>query len=295
MKTMKHILAVAALLVLVLTPKTVAAQQKYTQKDIDALSYVLGISQTQGLTEYLTTKGVTANNKSDFLMGLRHEVRGVVTDDISKLSGQSRLAYDLGKNVGTTIKQAHAQLNHDLFEGTSSYSISLRLYVQGFIDAVEHRAKYSPEQAREMAGQQMEKIRSSVAEQKYAENKKAGEAFLAANKQKPGVVTLPSGLQYKVIKAGNGAKPTSTSKVKCHYEGRTIDGNVFDSSYKRDQPLEFQANQVIKGWTEALVSMPAGSVWEVYIPQELAYGWRQAGDIKPFSTLIFKMELISFQ
>ena len=295
MKTKKHILAMVALMVLLFTSETAAAQQKYTQKDIDDLSYVFGISQTQGLPEYLTDKGVTANNKSDFLMGLRHEVRGVVTDDISKLSGQSRRAYDIGKELGQALKQATVNLNQELSEGNPSYSVSQKLFAQGIIDAVEHRAKYSPEQAGKMAEQQIEKIKSSVTEQKYAENKKAGEAFLAANKQKPGVVTLPSGLQYKVIKAGNGAKPTSTSKVKCHYEGRTVDGNMFDSSYKRGQPLEFQADQVIKGWTEALASMPVGSVWEVYIPQELAYGARQAGDIKPFSALIFKIELISFQ
>ena len=105
--------------------------------------------------------------------------------------------------------------------------------------------------------------------------------------------TLESGVQYKVIKEGTGVIPKDTSRVKVHYEGRTLDGKVFDSSYKRGQPTDFRANQVIKGWTEALVHMPAGSIWEVYIPQELAYGERQQGaDIKPFSMLIFKIELI---
>ena len=121
----------------------------------------------------------------------------------------------------------------------------------------------------------------------------AGEKFLAANKKKPGVVTLPSGVQYKVIKEGNGPMPKDTSMVKVNYEGKTIDGKVFDSSYKRGQAVDLRANQVIKGWTEALTHMPAGSVWEVYIPQQLAYGDRDQGQIKPFSTLIFKIELIS--
>ena len=107
------------------------------------------------------------------------------------------------------------------------------------------------------------------------------------------MVTLPSGLQYKVIKEGNGVIPADTSMVKVHYEGRTIDGKVFESSYKNGQPVEIRPKQFIPGWTEALTHMPAGSVWEVYIPQELGYGERQAGDIKPFSTLIFKIELIS--
>ena len=107
------------------------------------------------------------------------------------------------------------------------------------------------------------------------------------------MVTLPSGVQYKVIKEGNGPMPKDTSMVKVNYEGKTIDGKVFDSSYKRGQAVDLRANQVIKGWTEALVHMPAGSVWEVYIPQQLAYGEREQGQIKPFSVLIFKIELIS--
>jgi FKBP-type peptidyl-prolyl cis-trans isomerase FklB len=123
--------------------------------------------------------------------------------------------------------------------------------------------------------------------------KAEGEKFLAENAKKEGVKVLPSGVQYKVIKEGTGAMPKDTSLVKVHYEGKTIDGKVFDSSYKRNEPADFRANQVIKGWTDALVHMPAGSIWEVYIPQDLAYGERQQGtDIKPFSTLIFKIELI---
>ena len=104
--------------------------------------------------------------------------------------------------------------------------------------------------------------------------------------------TLPSGVQYKVIKEGNGAIPADTSLVKVHYEGKTIEGKVFDSSYKRGEPINLRCNQTIKGWTDAMVHMPAGSVWEVYIPQDLAYGEREQGDIKPFSMLIFKIELL---
>jgi len=107
------------------------------------------------------------------------------------------------------------------------------------------------------------------------------------------VKTLPCGVQYKVIREGNGAIPTDTSMVKVNYEGKTLEGKVFDSSYERNKPAEFRVNQVIKGWTEALCRMPAGSEWEVYIPQDLAYGERQQGeDIKPFSMLIFKIELL---
>ena len=105
-------------------------------------------------------------------------------------------------------------------------------------------------------------------------------------------MTLPNGLQYKVITEGKGELPTDTSMVKVNYEGRTIDGKVFESSYERKQPAEFRLNQVIKGWTEALKRMPVGSVWEVYIPQDLAYGSQNSGPIQPFSTLILKIELL---
>ena len=132
-------------------------------------------------------------------------------------------------------------------------------------------------------------------EAKYGDNKKKGEEFMAANKSKEGIKTLPSGVQYKVIKEGNGPIPADTSMVSCNYEGRTIDGKVFDSSYKRNQPLKLRCNQTIKGWTDAMVHMPVGSVWEVYIPQELAYGEREQGDIKPFSVLIFKIELLGIE
>ena len=149
------------------------------------------------------------------------------------------------------------------------------------------------EQAARVAQEKMVSIKAKAMEKQYGPNKVAGEKFLAANKKKPGVVTLPSGVQYKVIKEGNGPMPKDTSMVKVQYEGKTIDGNVFDSSYKRGEPVSLRANQVIKGWTEALVHMPVGSVWEVYIPQNLAYGEREQGQIKPFSVLIFKIELVS--
>ena len=136
-------------------------------------------------------------------------------------------------------------------------------------------------------------IKAKNMEKEFGPNKEAGEKYLAENAKKEGVKVLDGGVQYKVIKEGTGAMPKDTSMVKVHYEGKTIDGKVFDSSYQRGQPADFRANQVIKGWTEALVHMPTGSIWEVYIPQELAYGERQQGaDIKPFSMLIFKIELL---
>ncbi|MCD8297111.1 MAG: FKBP-type peptidyl-prolyl cis-trans isomerase [Prevotella sp.] len=127
-------------------------------------------------------------------------------------------------------------------------------------------------------------------------NRKAGEVFLAENKEKEGVITTESGLQYKVLVEGDGVIPTEDQEVTVKYEGRLIDGTVFDSSYKRPgETAKFSPKKVIKGWTEALTMMPVGSKWEIYIPQELGYGERKSGSINPYSALIFTVELISVE
>ena len=136
----------------------------------------------------------------------------------------------------------------------------------------------------------------SFMQQKENDNLKAGEEFLAENGKRENVVTLPSGLQYEIIKQGTGEKPTAYNTVTCHYHGTTIKGEVFDSSVKRGQPASFPLNAVIKGWTEALQLMPTGSKWKLYIPAHLAYGNRGVSrEIGPNSTLIFEVELISFK
>ncbi|HRE52674.1 MAG TPA: FKBP-type peptidyl-prolyl cis-trans isomerase [Flavitalea sp.] len=129
--------------------------------------------------------------------------------------------------------------------------------------------------------------------EKASANLKAGQDFLEANKKKPGIVTLPSGLQYEIISTGTGAKPSATDTVTCHYHGTLIDGTVFDSSVRRGQPASFPLNKVIKGWTEGLQLMPAGSKWRFFIPAHLAYGERQvSAQIGPNSALIFEVELL---
>lgn len=143
----------------------------------------------------------------------------------------------------------------------------------------------------EVQKQQQEKMKEAA-----DKNKSEGEAFLAANKGKEGVVTLPDGLQYKILTAGTGPKPAPTDSVVCNYRGTLINGTEFDSSYKRGQPATFGVGQVIKGWTEALQLMPVGSKWQLFIPSNLAYGPRGAGaEIGPDSTLIFEIELLSIQ
>jgi FKBP-type peptidyl-prolyl cis-trans isomerase FklB len=141
----------------------------------------------------------------------------------------------------------------------------------------------------------MEQVQIKKLEVQYKENKEEGEKFLAENAKKEGVLTTESGLQYEIIKAGNtkGNYPSETDKVRVHYHGTLIDGTVFDSSVERGEPTEFGLNQVIKGWTEGLQLMPVGAKYRFYIPQELAYGPRMQGSIKPFSVLIFDVELLA--
>ena len=152
------------------------------------------------------------------------------------------------------------------------------------------------EQEFQAAMQKLQKIAMEKSEAKRLEeaklNKEAGQKFLEANKNNPGVYQTQSGLQYKVIKMGEGPKPTNTDKVKVNYEGKLINGKVFDSSYERGEPIEFELNQVIPGWAEGLTLMPVGSIFELYIPSDLAYGDRPIGEIPAGSTLIFKVELL---
>ena len=141
----------------------------------------------------------------------------------------------------------------------------------------------------------MEAVRKDAIQREQTANKKQGDDFLAANKVKEGVVTLPSGLQYKILTAGTGPKPTASDTVACNYRGTLINGTEFDSSYKRGQPTKFPVNKVIKGWTEALQLMPVGSKWQLVIPSDLAYGESGNQGIPPNSTLIFEVELVSIE
>ena len=258
------------------------------KNEVDTFSYAMGMAQTQGLKEYLSDRmQIDTAYMDDFIKGLN--------DGANAGDDKKKAAYYAGIQIGQQIaNQMVKGINHEVFGDDSTKTISLKNFMAGFITGTTgKKGLMTVEQAAQTAQAKMMSIKAQAMEKEYGPNKVAGEKFLAANKKKPGVVTLPSGVQYKVIKEGNGPMPKDTSMVKVHYEGKTIDGKVFDSSYKRGEPVDLRANQVITGWTEALVHMPVGSVWEVYIPQNLAYGDRDQGQIKPFSTLIFKIELIS--
>jgi FKBP-type peptidyl-prolyl cis-trans isomerase FklB len=258
------------------------------KSDVDTVSYAIGMAQTQGLKDYLVGRlGVDTTYMDEFIKGLNE---GANAGDDKK-----KAAYYAGIQIGQQISNQMVKgINHELFGDDSTKTISLKNFMAGFISGTTGKGGLmTPDSAAQVAQQLMRTIKAKNMEKEFGANKKAGEDFLKANAKKDGVKTLESGVQYKVIKEGTGAMPKDTSMVKVHYEGKTLDGKVFDSSYKRGQPADFRANQVIKGWTDALVHMPAGSTWEVYIPQELAYGERQQGaDIKPFSMLIFKIELL---
>ena len=256
--------------------------------EVDTLSYAMGMAQTQGLKEYLSDRlQIDTAYMDDFIKGLN--------DGANAGDDKKKAAYYAGIQIGQQISNQMVKgINHEVFGGDSTKTISLKNFMAGFVSGTTgKKGLMTIEQAGRIAQEKMVSIKAKAMEKQYGPNKVAGEKFLAANKKKPGVVTLPSGVQYKVIKEGNGPMPKDTSMVKVQYEGKTIDGKVFDSSYKRGEPVSLRANQVIKGWTEALVHMPVGSVWEVYIPQNLAYGEREQGQIKPFSVLIFKIELVS--
>ena len=260
------------------------------KNDIDTVSYTIGMSQTQGLKEYLVNQlGVDTTYMDAFIKGLNE---GAKAGDDKKTA-----AYYAGIQIGQQISNQMVKgLNHELFGEDSTKTISMKNFLAGFIAGTTGKNQLMTiEQANEIAQAKLQAIKAREAEKQYGDNKAAGEKFLAENAKKEGVKVLPSGVQYKVIKEGSGEIPADSSMVVVNYEGKTIDGKVFDSSYDRKEPVTFPANRVIKGWTEALVHMPVGSIWEVYIPQELAYGERSTGQLKPFSALIFKIELVSIK
>lgn len=263
--------------------------------DIDSLSYAIGMARTEGLDQYLAQQGIDSTQMADFLKGFNEGATKISDKDV---------AYMAGLQIGQMVsKQWVEGFNQQIFGGDSTQTISRENMLAGFVAGVIGKGgAMNMAKAQEYMRTQMDAIKEKATAEKYADNKAAGEKFLAENKTKEGVVTTESGLQYKIITKGTGEIPADTCKVKVNYKGTLIDGTEFDSSYSRKdkdgnpQPATFRANQVIKGWTEALTMMPVGSKWELYIPQELAYGSRETGgQIKPFSTLIFEVELVGIE
>ena len=284
---MKKIVMFAAIAAVAgLASCTSQAPKANLKSEIDSLSYMMGITNTQGLQDFAEQRlGVDSANWADFMKG--------VEEGIHKISKKEK-AYTAGVQIGQQVGGDMIEnIGRQLFGNDSTQTLSKDNFLAGFLAALKSNSLTLMPEAKEYVDTHTEAIKAKALEEKYGENKAAGIKFLEENKTKEGVVTTESGLQYKVIKAGKGEVPTSTSTVKVNYKGTLIDGTEFDSSYKRNAPATFRADQVIKGWTEALTMMPVGSKWELYIPQELAYGARETGgQIKPFSTLSFEVELL---
>lgn len=248
----------------------------------DSLSYASGMAFTNGLLPYVQSQmGVDTAYMADFITGF-NEVIGSMNDPRAK----ARMA-------GVMIAE---QVNNRMLNGLKQElagapdSIVDNAFYRGFTDVLSNDTSVmTMAKAEAISRQKMDDNRAA----KVAKVTEEGRAFLAENAKKEGVIVTPSGLQYKVLKQGTGEVPQKTDKVKVHYEGRLIDGTVFDASLKHGtEPASFRADQVIRGWTEALTMMPVGSKWQLFIPQELGYGARQQGQIPAYATLIFDVELV---
>lgn len=263
------------------------AQQNVTLSRSDSVSYAAGMNYTIGLIPYLSRQaGVDTTKMDDFVRGFQEFLKH--TDD------PTFKAYVAGLDIASQVSGRMLPDVKSRFEGTQD-AINTDMFYKGFLDALHNDTTIF--KTIDGAGAFFQATLAEDIELKneklYGPNREAGRAFLAENAKDTSVVVLPSGLQYKVLTAGTGDIPKATETVKVRYEGRLVDGTVFDASSRHgDQPVSFRANQVIKGWTEALTLMPVGSKWTLYIPYELAYGDKEQGQIKPFSALIFDVELV---
>lgn len=253
------------------------------QNGSDSLSYAAGQMVTDGLMPYLLQQGVDTAYMADFVEGFQ-QVAGNNDPHV-----KARAA---GMDIANQVMQRMVPGMQKEFTGTPD-TLVISLLTRAFTDALmKDTTVMSLAQAKSLFEQKQQWNK----EQKNMVNRKAGEQFLQENALKEGVMTLPSGLQYKVLVKGEGEVPQATDKVLVNYEGRLVDGTVFDASAKHgDKPASFRADQVIKGWTEALTMMPVGSKWQLYIPYNLAYGTRDMGNIKPYSCLIFDVELVGIE
>jgi len=251
----------------------------------DTLSYVAGMSVTNGLIPYLVQQqGVDTAYMAEFIKGFK-EVVNAGTDPKMK-------AYVAGLEIATQVRDRMLVGMKREFTDTPD-SIVDALVFRGFSDALLNDTTLFKQAAAEELFKTLQQINKDAKTEKlWGANRDAGKKFLAENAKKEGVITLPSGLQYKVLVKGEGDVPQVSEKVFVNYEGRLVDGTVFDASSKHgDKPSEFRPNQVIKGWTEALTMMPVGSKWQLYIPYELAYGEKEAGNIN-FFVFFFKKSCI---
>lgn len=285
---MKKIMTVAAAVAMTaMTMVSCDGDNKADLKDgVDSLAYDLGVFQSEGLKQYMAQLGVDSAYYDDFFKGMKE---GAVNEVDPK-----KEAYLNGLAVGKDIQGMAKNLGHQVYGEDTTKTVNVKTVIAGLIAGLKGTDGRTAEQAYHDFDKKLEPIREVQLLKDFGGNKAAGEKYLAENKKKEGVKVTKSGLQYKVLVEGTGALPTDSSQIQVNYEGKLIDGTVFDSSYERNMPytVDMSRPNVIEGWIEALKMMPAGSKWEVTIPQELGYGSQNQGPIKPFSTLIFTIEVL---
>ncbi|MDO5074571.1 MAG: FKBP-type peptidyl-prolyl cis-trans isomerase [Bacteroidales bacterium] len=261
--------------------------------EVDSLSYALGVANSpteQEIIQYLLQSGSDSTFVDDFFKGLK--------DGMNASNDKKDIAYRLGMQSGLQIKQGmFAQIESQVFAGDSTKHLSEKQFLAGMLNAkngnsglVIGKDTMTRESIQPVLQDMMKKMSAAANEKLFGEAKKKSEDYIAKMAKTPGVQELAGGVYYKEIKAGTGATPKADEVVEVQYEGKLINGTVFDSS--NEKTVEFGANQVIKGWTIALTHMKVGSEWEVYIPWNLAYGEQAQGPIPPFSALIFKIKLV---
>lgn len=252
----------------------------------DSIGYEFGIAQSMGLDQYAAQQFNVEKDK------LGKFAEGILSRATANPDDKETSAFNSGFQVGGQIVSMAQSFSKDYYSADPDMHIDPSIVACGIVAGLMGQTEITPDSASRHFQAVIAERQALNKERLYGPNRVAGEKFLEENKVKDGVKTTASGLQYKVLTMGTGEIPTITSKVNVDYEGKLIDGKVFDSSYERGQPTSFRVNQVIKGWTEALQLMPVGSEWELYIPYQLAYGENEAGKtIKPYSALIFKVKL----
>ncbi len=254
---------------------------------IDTFSYEAGKANTVGLKPYLVSRlGVDTTYIDDFLQGL-------ATDSLNETDKREKARLAGVEIRSQVLNQIMPGLQSQI--GDSINPLNQQLFLAGFRAGISGEGDLLPlsmDSTQVYVKAAIASYHAAALEAKYGPNREAGEEFLRDNATKDSVQTTPSGLQYKILTQGTGDIPTARQKVKVNYRGTLLDGTEFDSSYKRGQPSTFTCSQVIKGWGEALTMMPVGSKWMLYIPQELAYGEADKGNIPPYSMLIFEVELV---
>ena len=267
------------------TAAVAAPQPVQLKSSSDSVSYTAGMSLTNGLIPFLTQQqNVDTAYMADFVRGFQETINA--GDD------PKQKAFQAGMDIARQLRERMLPGISKEFQDSPDSIIASLLY-KGFTDALlKDTSVFKQADAETYFKEKQIADKAAKEEKLWGPNRDAGRKFLAENAKNDSVKVLPSGLQYKVLYMGDGEVPKADDKVFVNYEGRLIDGTVFDASRKHgDKPSEFRPNQVIKGWTEALTMMPVGSKWTLYIPYELAYGEREAGLIKPYSALIFDVVL----